>query len=102
MENYCEKYVPLQNQNAISEFLHGFVSPAQKVRLEDYEMEVYSKLHKLILDDNGEPHLEQVKESIIETVTIKLDELQALYKERHMVEIMKTRYAILLPNLNVL
>lgn len=84
LENYCEKYIPLQVQNAISKTLHGYIGPTQKVRLEDYEVKVFADLHELILDDNGIPNLDQQREKIAEEINERLQYLQELYKERHL------------------
>lgn len=85
LENFCEKYVPLQTQNAISKTLHGFISPTQKARLEDFEIEVFTELHNVVLGDNGEPDLGNEKEKIVNEINDKLQRLQEVYKERHLV-----------------
>jgi len=85
LANFCEKYIPLQTQNAISTTLHGFMNSVQQARLEDYEFSKFGELHEIILDDDGEPHLDKRKESIIAEVNNKLIELKKLYKERHLV-----------------
>lgn len=77
--------MPLQTQNAISRTLYGFITPQQKVRLEDFEVGVFAELNNIILKDDGEPDIEKEKQNIIMEINIKLEELQRLYKERHLV-----------------
>ncbi|CAI2386923.1 unnamed protein product [Moneuplotes crassus] len=84
LENFCEKYVPLQTQNLISKTLHGFLNEIQKSRLEDFEVGIFAKMHDNVLDDDGEPNLDKEKETIISEVNIKLEELKKLYQERHL------------------
>ena len=83
LENFIEKYVPLQTQNLISRTLHGYLNQVQKSRLEDYEFSVFAKLHNGIFEDNGKPDMEKEKSMIISEVNVKLSELQKLYKEKH-------------------
>lgn len=85
LENFCEKYIPLQTQNAISKTMHGFIGPTQKARLEDYEIEIFTELHNVVLDDDGQPDLSDEKEKIINEINEKLAKLQEVYKERHLV-----------------
>lgn len=84
LENFCEKYVPLQTMNSISRTLHGFLTPTQLARLEDYEYGVFADLHSVILSDDGEPHLNKEKEKIVREISEKLDVLKQLYQERHL------------------
>jgi len=82
--NFCQKYVPLQTQNAISKTLHGYISPYQKTKLQDYEVDIYSKLYDIILKDDGNTDLTKEKEDISMEINTKLAELKTAYKERHL------------------
>lgn len=84
LENYIEKYVPLQIQNALSKSLNGYVSPQQKIRLEDYEVKVFSELHDIILKDDGIPNIDEQREEITKEINLKLTYLQEVYQQRHL------------------
>lgn len=83
LENFIEKYIPLQTQNWISRTLHGYLNQVQIYRLEDYELSVFAKLHNNIFQDDGQPDLDSEKQTIISEVNDKLNELKKLYSGRH-------------------
>ena len=70
---------------SLSKTMNGFIGPTQKARLEDYEIEIFTDLHNIVLEDDGQPNLNDEKEKIVSEINEKLSKLQEIYKERHLV-----------------
>ncbi|CAI2385161.1 unnamed protein product [Moneuplotes crassus] len=63
VENFMEKYIPITIQTQISDTLKSIIDKKMKRSLEHYETRKFNDLHKMILDDNGDP---EIKNKIME------------------------------------
>ena len=57
VENFVEKYVPIQIQQTIAENLHQCMTDQMKKQYAPYEKRRTGELHEVILQDDGIPKL---------------------------------------------
>ncbi|CAI2360570.1 unnamed protein product [Moneuplotes crassus] len=65
IENYTDKYVPINTHNAILEAFRNIMPPKFIQKLKEYEEKVFKATHKVILEDEGIGNLIQKKEELI-------------------------------------
>jgi hypothetical protein len=81
VENFMEKYLPLQVQNQISHSLNAIVDVKNRYRLKEYEDARFLELRELLLDDRGLPSLEKECKAILEEAkqqTLRFNDLEQI------------------------
>ena len=58
-DNYLEKYLPFQIQTMISQSIDCILAQEYKNKFQQHENEVFVKLHKSVMNDQGIPTLKK-------------------------------------------
>ena len=64
MEHFIDKYIPIRVQQLIGETVVAVANQSQQTRLQNFEMEKYKKLNEDVLDDETNPDMITLMESI--------------------------------------